>query len=351
MSQNLLVDPSLIPLLDEMLSRAEVIVLTAHTFPDGDALGAVSAFCSYLQEGRGKKAVTIVLPNGWADTLDFISEGLPVVLHSESPELAIARIREADLLVSLDYNSFNRTDALADALAASSAKKLLIDHHLNPDREAFDLSFSRPDISSASELLFWVLMALPDVAGDAARLPEKAARALMAGMTTDTNNFANSVFPSTLEMASALLAAGVDRDDLLDRIYNSCRENRLRLIGHLLSNRMTMTPEGAAILILDEEDRRRFDVREGESEGIVNMPLAIREVRLTIFLKQYAEEGNFHISIRSKRGVSAARLARESFHGGGHEQAAGGRLYYPSDIPAPEDALTYVQNVLALFFQ
>ena len=346
MSLNSIVDPQMIPLLDETFARARVVTITAHAFPDGDAAGSVSALCSYLRESRGKDAV-IVLPNPCSDTLGFIFSDLPVLYHSQSPGQALERIQGSDLLVSLDYNAFNRTEGLAGALSESKAVKVLIDHHLDPDRSAFGLVFSRQDISSASELLFWILMALPDIGGDARKLPAVAARALLAGMTTDTNNFANSVYPSTFRMASALLEAGVDRDEILDHIYNSFRENRIRLMGFLIGTQMTITPEGTAVMILDEQARRRFDVREGESEGIVNIPLAIRRVRMVVFLKQYAEEGNFHVSIRSKRGVSAARFARTYFHGGGHEQASGGRLYYPADIPAPKDALQYVLNALS----
>ena len=345
MSQNQIVDPQMIPLLDEWIARAGVITLTSHTFPDGDAVGSASALCSYLRTCRGKDAV-VVLPNAPSETLGFISEGLPLLLFSENPESALDRIRQSDLLISLDYNAFRRAEGLTDALSASSATKILIDHHLEPDSAAFNLVFSRPDISSTSELLFWILLELPDIGGDARKLPAATARGLLAGMTTDTNNFANSVFPSTLQMASALLDAGVDRDDILDHIYNSYRENRIRLMGYLLGEQMTLTPDGVAILILNTKDRLRFDVREGESEGIVNMPLAIRRVRMSIFLKQYDDEGNFHISIRSKRGVSAARFARKHFHGGGHEQAAGGRLFYPADIASPEDALQYILNAL-----
>ena len=66
-------------------------------------------------------------------------------------------------------------------------------------------------------------------------------------------------------------------------------------------------------------------------------------------LKEYAEDGNFHISVRSKRGISAADYAREYFHGGGHELASGGRLYYPRDIAVPEEAEAYVLSSLEKF--
>lgn len=330
--------------LDRWIDAAGTVTLTAHTFPDGDALGSTVALCSYLRECRGKDAA-IVLPNTYPEDIAFIAAETPILYGRK----AVARIEASDLLVCMDFNAFNRAEELQDALTASKARKVLIDHHLGPDRDAFGLVFSTPDISSTCEHLFWILLRMPDIDGDAGKLPETTRTALLAGMTTDTNNFANSVFPSTFEMASALLAAGTDRDAVLSRLYNSYRENRIRLIGYLLGEKLRITKQGAALMILDAEERRRFDLHEGESEGIVNMPLAIRKVRLCIFLKEYREDGNFHISIRSKAGVSAAAFARDYFHGGGHELAAGGRLYYPQDIAAPEEAEAYVLASLEKF--
>jgi len=343
-------DARKITLLEEMLDAAGVITLTVHGFPDGDALGSSTALCRYLRECRGKDAA-IVLPTPVPEAMDFICKDVPLTVHTQEPEAALARIAASDLLIGLDFNAFNRTEGLKDALTASKAPKILIDHHLQPDTAAFDLVFSTPDISSASELLFWILLRLRDVAGDARRLPSAAAVSLLTGMTTDTNNFANSVWPSTFRMASALLEAGVDRDAVIDKIYNCGRESRLRLIGKMLHERLVVTPEGLAVMVLTEQIRQEFDLREGESEGLVNMPLTIGSVRLSILLKQYPEEGDFHVSLRSKRGVSASRLAREVFHGGGHELASGGRVYYPGDIEKPEDALDFVLSAGTRFLK
>lgn len=342
-----LIDPHDSALFSERIDASHVITLTAHTHPDGDALGSTVALCRYLRACRGKDAA-IVLPDPIPDTIRFIlPEGTPLTNAVDAPEEAAARIAGSDLLISLDYNAFSRTERLEPLLAASPAGKILIDHHLAPDTGAFPLRFSTPEISSTCELLFWLLLSQPDIAEDAARLPADCRTALLAGMTTDTNNFANSVYPSTFEMASALLEAGTDRDAVLSELYNRGRENRLRLIGYLLGEKLRITPEGGAVMVLTEEERARFDIREGETEGIVNMPLSVDGVKMAIFLKQYADEHDFHVSIRSKRGTSAVRIAREHFHGGGHENAAGGRLYYPRDIASPEDAEAYVLDKIA----
>ena len=149
-------------------------------------------------------------------------------------------------------------------------------------------------------------------------------------MTTDTNNFANSVFPTTFAMASELIASGVDRDAILQKIYFSYRENRVRLMGYMQNEGLTILPEGASYMILTKEIQERFDLREGESEGLVNVPLSIKEVRLSLVLKEY--EDHYRVSLRSKKGTSAQQCAVKYFNGGGHENAAGGRLYPAKDL-------------------
>jgi phosphoesterase RecJ-like protein len=174
-------------------------------------------------------------------------------------------------------------------------------------------------------------------------------RALLTGMTTDTNNFANSVFPSTFEMASRMLEAGVDRDGILAELYNRNRENRLRMTGHLLKDNMRIFPNGVSCIVVRRADIEEYDIREGETEGIVNMPLTLDKVRMSIFLRE--DEGFFRVSIRSKRGTSAFRLASTRFHGGGHEQAAGGRLYFPGDIADASMAEAFLERITDDYFK
>lgn len=334
--------------LDGLIEAAERITIAVHTHPDGDAAGSGAALLSYLRERRGKDAV-LLLPDPLPDSLTFVLPRDGVMVYEEAPETACGRIAASDLLFGMDFNAFDRTGGAEIPLRESRAEKVLFDHHLSPDRAAFDLVFSRTEVSSACEVLFDTLLALPDIAGDAGKLPAACTYALMTGMTTDTNNFANSVFPGTLRMASALLAAGTDRDDILARLYNRYRENRLRLMGYLLSEVLRITPEGVAYMILRKEDQLRFDMRQGETEGFVNLPLGIDRVRMSLFLTE--QEDHFRVSVRSKKGTSANRMAASCFHGGGHELAAGGKLYFPADIPGPDDAQAYILKGIEGFFE
>lgn len=330
----------------EAIQQSTRIAVVGHTHPDGDALGSCTALSLWLS-GRGK-AVSCIFPDTPADNLLFIlSPDIKYLYFDADASAAEAAIRACDLIVQLDCNHFSRTEGLAPFLEASSAQKILIDHHLNPDRESFDIVFSTPEISSASELLYWVLKAAEGDTLGPLGLGMTIGTALMAGMTTDTNNFANSVFPSTFRMASELIAAGVNRDALLQQLYSSYRENRVRLMGYMQYEGLKVLPEGAAYMILTKDIMSRFDLREGESEGLVNVPLSIGAVKLSVLLKE--DDGHFRVSVRSKKGTSAQQLAVRFFHGGGHENASGGKLFIGADIANAQAAEAYVSNALKTF--
>ena len=324
---------------DHALNKASKTVIVTHMKPDGDAIGSTTAMYYYIRK-YAKADVKIVLNDRFQHSLAFLTDGPvaeDILIYAENSTAAAEAITSADLIICLDFNAFQRTDNLCSHLEESKASKILIDHHLFPDREHFDIIFSETETSSASELLYQVLMAMPAIGGDASGLPVECATSLMTGMTTDTNNFANSVYPSTLVMASTLLAAGVNRDFILEKLYNQHSENRLRLMGHMMKDLLVITEDGAAYIVLDKATQEAYNVQEGDTEGFVNMPLSVADVRMSILIKE--DTDRLRVSIRSKKGTSANRCARLHFNGGGHENAAGGRL----EIPV-EEAADYIEK-------
>ena len=213
-------------------SGARRVSLAVHARPDGDAIGSASALAEYLRCSFGTQ-VRILVPDPCPGTLAFLVDRAEVLDASADMQAAREWLDGSDLLISLDHGDFSRTDELEPYLREAQCRKVLVDHHQNPSLQDYGLAFSSVEVSSTCELLYGILMQMPGIRR-AADLPARSAYCLMAGMTTDTNNFANSVFPSTLEMASDLLDAGVDRDGLLDSLYNSYRENRLRAMGCFL---------------------------------------------------------------------------------------------------------------------
>lgn len=330
--------------LESMISEARKISIVTHQKPDGDAMGSCTALYHFLKM-CGKDSVRIILNDRYPEYLKFLTCDISekdIIFFQEMQDTAEILIGDSDLIFCLDFNAFHRTDKMEHVLTASKARKILVDHHLHPDRSVFDLSFSETEISSASELLYQILIRTSRITMDATRLPHQSAVALMTGMTTDTNNFGNSTYPSTFLMASDLLSAGVDRDAILSQLYNQYGENRLRLMGHMMKDLLTITDEGVAYIVLDKNDQQKYSVAEGDTEGFVNMPLSIARVRMSILAKEDNEK--IRISIRSKKGTSANGCARAYFNGGGHENAAGGRLNMPDDISGVEAVAEYIER-------
>lgn len=328
------------------VSKCRKAAIVTHTHPDGDALGSEVALRRYLLS-KGKE-VAAIFPDSFPGTLSFLTDGENLL----NAEIAAAEAREAiencDTLFVLDMNAFRRAEALEPVLRACPARtKVLIDHHLNPEEGEFDVVFSKTDISSASELLFWILLGAEG--GEINSIPAKSRYALMTGMTTDTNNFANSVYPSTLEMSSLLLASGVDRDGIVSNLYQNYSEMRIRAFAAMLSGSLEILPGGVACIISDEAFQNAYPLGEGETEGLVNIPLGIGAVKMSIFARWSAD--HFRVSIRSKRGWSANRLAGDFFHGGGHEMAAGGKIFVPADIPSQDAARAFIADCVAQFLQ
>lgn len=339
-----MIDASKINQLANLIENASEISVVTHMKPDGDAMGSSLAMYHFLTSFT-KRNVKIVLNDRYPANLAFLVDetALPdIIVYNENPDAANQRISDSDLIICLDFNAFHRTDKLEESLTSAPAEKVLIDHHLSPDLEHFALAFSTPEISSASELLFHVLKAMPQCDGKAANLPMKSAEALMTGMTTDTNNFNNSVYPSTFSMASELIAIGVDRDRILFNLFNRFGENRLRLLGTMLKDLLTITEDGVAYMVLDKEIQEKYQINEGDTEGFVNMPLSIDKVRMSLLLKEDGDR--VRVSIRSKKGTSANRCSRLHFNGGGHENAAGGRLNIPADIQSISEAGEYIEK-------
>lgn len=329
--------------LRALFGESRSVSVVVHSHPDGDALGSGTVLARYLRL-LGVEAC-LVAPDSFPENLSFVIDEDHTVVASSEPAEARSRLAASDLIVCADHNSFSRDGDLAPYLRASKARKILIDHHPDPALQDFDLAFSETDISSTCEYVFWILNSLTD--GFKGLPAELFAAPLMTGMTTDTNNFANSVFPSTLEMASSLLAMGVDRDAILSRLYNRYSENRFRALGFFLSELMHITPDGVAYAVLTKSAYERFDLHEGDTDGFVNMPLGIGKVKMSIFLRE--DDGFFRVSIRSKKGWSANSLSMQFFHGGGHECAAGGKLFFPSDMATADQAADYIENSTAHF--
>jgi len=324
-------------ILESLLSESRDIVLVGHFNPDGDAVGSVTAAYHYLK-ARGKHP-HIILPSPYPESMAFLEPEDPqerMVICEKEPDRARRLVADADMVICLDLNRLSRTEYLEQDILKAKARKVLIDHHIAAELERFDLCFSTIEVSSTCELLFWILMALPDIGGDPARIPLRCAESIYVGMMTDTNNFSNSVFPGTFEMASHLIARGVDKDALQEKVLSCYSVSRTRLMGHMVKDKMKVLPRHhAAYMLLSNKEKDRYHFKPGDSEGFVNLPLAIDSVRVSALFTQNFDGEYIRVSLRSKGNIDVNRFASRFFNGGGHRNAAGGRLYIPlEEVPA-----------------
>jgi phosphoesterase RecJ-like protein len=315
---------------------ASSIAIVTHTNPDGDALGSVIALKSYLSS-KGIRS-RIVVPNPYPKNLKFLDKEGDIIIHSWRKDASERAIKGADLIVALDFNQLKRIDDLEALVRNSSAKKVLIDHHPQPEKEAFDLVISNTEVSSTCELLFWLIREMEE--GSVGGIPDITAQSLYVGMMTDTNNFSNSVEAGTFLMSYELLLHGVDKETLQLKVFAGFTEERMRLMGHSLLNKMKILPEfGAGYIVLTKDELEEFKFMEGDTEGFVNMPLNIYGVTISALFTEKDE--HVRVSLRSSDNFSVNQFSRKYFNGAGHERAAGGRLYMPV-----EDVGNYFEETL-----
>jgi phosphoesterase RecJ-like protein len=304
-----------------MVNQAENIVVTCHVSPDGDAMGAVLAFSHYLWR-KGKKA-TPVVPNIFPDFLKWMPGTEQVKIYDKHEEEVGELLKAADLFVCLDFNEPSRLLNMENAVMASDAPKMMIDHHLNP-ADFCKWVLSRHEMSSTCELLFKVLAQVDGVEN----MTCEEATCLYTGMMTDTGCFAyNSNRSDIYYIVGQMLEKGIDKDKIYRNVFYNYSPNRLKLMGYLLYVKMQHFPEyRASLMTLTREEQKRFAHKKGDTEGIVNMPLQINQSILSVFLREDTERNVIRVSLRSVDDFPCNSMAAEFFNGGGHLNAAGGEL-------------------------
>ena len=245
-----------------------------------------------------------------------------ILLYDRYKEFADKLINEADIICCLDFNSLKRIEEMADSVATSPARKILIDHHLYPE-DFCRIVISHPEISSTSELVFRLICRM----GYFSDISREGAECIYTGMMTDTGGFTyNSNNREIYFIISELLSKGIDKDDIYRKVYNTYSESRLRLMGYVLSNMKVYREYNSALISLTKEEQSQFDYIKGDSEGFVNIPLSIKNVRFSCFLREDTERRIIKISLRSVGTFPCNKLAAEFFNGGGHLNASGGEF-------------------------
>lgn len=348
-----------------IIRNARKVVVLTHMSPDGDAMGSSLGIKHRLDSVREGVQATVVLPNMYPDFLSWLPGADQVVVYENAPEKARELLDEADTIICTDFNEPKRIGSLGECLTQVLSAKhtpcLLIDHHLHPADFA-DVVFSYPESPSSCELVYRLIKDLATQVDDPlfnSPLTLDTATCLYTGMMTDTGNFSfNSNRADMYEIVSELVRIGVDKDAIYNRVFNAYTADRMRLVGYCLYNKMTIIPEyHTALIYLKRKELYKFNFRSGDAEGIVNMPLQIKDIYYSCFMREDkvlpaevplagGSKIKVKISMRSQGDRPVNVFCHEVFNGGGHKNASGGEFYGPI-----EQAVELFNQNYARFFK
>lgn len=307
------------------LAEPKKVVITCHQKPDGDAMGSMLGLYHFLV--KLGHSVTMISPTSWSDFLSWMPGCKEVLDFDARKDRATEIIREADWIFCLDFNRLSRTRNMEPVLQNIQGVRILIDHHEEPDITSFEYGICVPGKSSTAEMIFDFIVD----SGHEAYIDEAIAECLYAGAMTDTGSFRfDSASASVHYMVGKLKEVGFDHGKIHEHLFDNFLENRYRFFGNALLNRMEVFYEYNAVLIaIPQQDLIRYNIRSGDTEGLVNMPLSMKGIKLSALIIDRGEERKS--SFRSKGEFDVNTFARTYFHGGGHFNAAGGKNDEPLD--------------------
>jgi phosphoesterase RecJ-like protein len=302
-----------------LVSSPKKIVITTHQKPDGDAMGSSLGLYHFLLQFN--HSVTVISPTNWADFLDWMPGCDKVIDFDSNKQRSQQIIDEADILFCLDFNVLHRTKHMEHPLTKANCIKVLIDHHEQPQVEAFTYGISSTNKSSTCEMVYDFIVA----SGHKDKLNINIATCLYTGAMTDTGSFR---FPSTTAAVHRMVAEfkdlGLHHTEIHNNIYDNFLENRLRFIGQALLHRLDVLYEyNTALMFIPKSDLVKHDIKTGDTEGLVNYLLTIKGIKFGAIVIDRDEERKW--SFRSKGHFDVNTFARKHFEGGGHMNAAGGR--------------------------
>ena len=329
--------------VEKWFEKSDKLVIVSHVSPDGDAIGSSLGLYHFLLSQD--KTVHVIVPNAFPDFLKWMPGAKDIIQYNRYKDFADKLINEADVLCVLDLNALSRLDDMQEVVRNSPARKLLVDHHLYPEDFA-RITISHPHISSTSELVFRLICQL----GNFSDISKEGAECIYTGMMTDTGAFTyNSNDREIYLIIGELLSKGIDKDEIYRNVFNTASEGRLRLKGYVLCDKMQVFPEfRAALITLTREEQKRFHYMKGDTEGLVNTPLSIKDICFSVFLREDTEKDMIKVSLRSVGTFPCNQVAADFFNGGGHLNASGGEFYGTIDeaVELYKQALVKYEDLL-----
>ncbi len=304
--------------LKQLLLVPSRIVITNHVNPDGDAMGSALGLSAALKAlGHNVK---VIVPNAYPEFLNWLAGNDEVIIFEQSEQTASELIAQADFIFHLDYNAYSRAGSMQDVLQTAQAKRVLIDHHQQPESWP-DFIYSDVAMSSTCQMIYeflafnnWLHLLNKDIG-----------ECLYTGLITDTGSFRfSSTSSRTLRIAADLMDLGVKPEKIYSKVFDNNSPGRFKLLGTMLDSMIVDEKNKAVILYLSAQDQLKNNYKKGDSEGFVNYGLSIVDTEISVFLRE--DKDMIKVSLRSKGRIDVNKLSRAKFNGGGHVNAAGGML-------------------------
>ncbi len=322
--------------LKTFLSTPKNIVIVPHRNPDGDAMGSTLALCQYFNSKE--HTATVVAPNEYPEFLHWLPNSKDVILFDKQNKQAKRAINNSDIIFLLDFNALHRVgDDMAKTLEGYENDFAMIDHHQQPDDVATYL-YSDTSICSTAQMVYHFLEMLDDTKS----ITKDIATCIYTGIMTDTGSFRfRSTTSTTHKIVGDLIDKGAENDKIHNQVYDANSYNRLLLLGQALTNLKAFPEYKTAFITLSEEEKKKYGYQKGDTEGVVNYALSLKDIIFAAIFIEDAEQKIIKISFRSKGDFSVNQFARKYFNGGGHDNASGGK----SDLSL-EDTVSYFTSLL-----
>ena len=302
--------------IKQLLSSKKDIVIIPHKNPDGDAIGSCTGLKFYLDK-LGHNA-SVISPNKYPQFLEWLDFEKKIIIYNDVCEINNL-ILNADIIFTLDFNNLVRISQMKEVVEKSEAIKIMIDHHENPSDYA-KFMYSDPEMSSTCEMIYHFI----DKLGDMDKIDQNISKSLYAGIMTDTGSFK---FPSTThithKVVSNLLKTGISHAEIHNQIYDNNKFERVQLLSFALSKITIIENLNTCFISLTQRDLDRFNYEKGDTEGIVNYGLSIKNIKFAVIFMENSKENVIRISLRSRGNFDVNEFSKSIFGGGGHKNAAG----------------------------
>ncbi|PVX49897.1 phosphoesterase RecJ-like protein [Balneicella halophila] len=303
--------------LKKLIEESTRLAVVMHQNPDGDAMGSALALYEYANDSG--TSATVISPTPINENLLWMPHSEHIFIFDETLQSHQKQLQEFDTVVFVDHSSDGRNGSVSDYLTAPTEKRVFIDHHPSPNLEVA-IAISEVESAATCCVLYEIFVALN------AHISKTMGTCLYTGIITDTGNFRYGKGMAQLfRITSELIILGIDKEQVTQQIYYSNTENRLRLLGFVLNEKMKRVGNHAAYITLTEQEISSLNAKYNDTEDFVNYPLTIKDVYISaIFIEK---DDYIKISLRSRVEFDVNLLARNHFNGGGHQNASGGRFY------------------------